>query len=86
MDKAIRYQASQAFWVGAPMLFLESHGVIALAVLILIMIYFQGATSEEALSLMALMAVTAWRILPALNRLLSSQSRIQVGLPYIDSV
>jgi ABC-type multidrug transport system fused ATPase/permease subunit len=86
MDKAIRYQASQAFWVGAPMLFLESLGFIALAVLILIMIYFQGATSEEALSLMALMAVTAWRILPALNRLLSSQSRIQVGLPYIDSV
>jgi ABC-type multidrug transport system fused ATPase/permease subunit len=74
----------QQFWKESPLLVLESMGFALIAFAILFMIFGLGYSPLETTGTTALLAVTAWRTLPAFNRVVSSFAGIRVSKPYVD--
>lgn len=76
----------QRFWQETPLLALESIGFILIAGSIVFMLFVLGYSPLETTGTTALLAVTAWRTLPAFNRIISAFAQIQSSLPYVNSV
>lgn len=76
----------QQFWKEAPLLTLESVGFILISVTILFMLYALNYSPLEITGTTALLAVTAWRSLPSVNRILGGMTSIRTALPYIRNV
>lgn len=79
-----RYFGWQQFWRESPLLVLESIGFILIAGAILFMLFVLGYSPLKTTGTTALLAVTAWRCLPAFNRVISSKAGIRAALPYVE--
>jgi len=73
----------QKFYGDAPVLILETIGFGMLCLSICIMILKFDITTASMTGTMALLAVTAWKVLPAVSQILNSFSSIRTSLPYI---
>jgi len=78
--------ARQQFWKESPLLSLETVGFTLIAASIGFMLYVLNLSPLQITGLTALLAVTAWRTLPALNRVVSSFTNIGTALPYLEIV
>ncbi|MEA3464741.1 MAG: ABC transporter ATP-binding protein [Thermodesulfobacteriota bacterium] len=76
----------QQFWRESPLLVLESLGFVLIAAAILLMLFGLGYSPLQTTGTTALLAVTAWRTLPALNRVVSSLAGIRTARPYVISL
>lgn len=74
----------QQFWRESPLLALETLGFVMIAGAILFMLFGLGYSPLETTGTTALLAVTAWRTLPAFNRVVSSMAGIQSATPYVE--
>ena len=86
---AMRYSqlfGKQQFWRESPLLTLETLGFIMIAAAILFMLFGLGYSPLETTGATALLAVTAWRTLPAFNRVVSSLAGIRTAKPYVDQL
>lgn len=84
------YQASyiqgmKSFFVKIPTGLLETVGCLLLAVSVVFMLYFTKSSLAEITTLISLLVVAAWRVLPAINRIMSGFLTIRGLLPYIDA-
>jgi ABC-type multidrug transport system fused ATPase/permease subunit len=77
---------SQQFWRESPLLALETLGFVLIAGSILFMLYVLRFSPLETTGTTALLAVTAWRTLPAFNRIVSSLAGIRTSRPYVLSL
>jgi ABC-type multidrug transport system fused ATPase/permease subunit len=77
---------SQQFWRESPLLTLETMGFVLIAGAILFMLFGLKFSPLETTGTTALLAVTAWRTLPALNRIVSSLAGIRTSRPYVLSL
>ena len=76
----------QQFWRESPLLVLESLGFVLIAAAILLMLFGLGYSPLQTTGTTALLAVTAWRTLPAFNRVVSSLAGIRTARPYVISL
>lgn len=76
----------QHFWHESPLLALETLGFVAIAGAILFMLFLLGYSPLQTTGTTALLAVTAWRTLPAFNRVVSSLAGIRASRPYVLSL
>lgn len=81
-----RYQPRNSFFANLPTASLESLGFIVLSGTIVLLIRSSRISTGEALSVLALLAIAAWRLLPAINKILESFSAIRTHLPFVQSV
>jgi len=77
---------SQQFWRESPLLALETIGFVLIAGAILFMLFVLEFSPLETTGTTALLAVTAWRTLPAFNRIVSSLAGIRTSRPYVLSL
>ena len=77
---------SQRFWQESPLLALETLGFIVIGGSILFMLFALGYSPLQTTGTTALLAVTAWRTLPAFNRVVSSLANIRTSRPYVLSL
>ena len=78
-----RHEALQRIFTRTPVWILETIGFIALISSICIMAFVVELTSAKITGLMALIAVTAWRALPAIGRILGVLTSLRVALPFV---
>ena len=78
-----RHETSQRIFARIPVWILETIGFIALVSSIWIMVFVVDFTSTEIVGFMALIAVTAWRVLPGMGRILGMLTRLRVALPFV---
>jgi ATP-binding cassette, subfamily B, bacterial PglK len=69
-----------------PALLLESVGFIMIAILIIFMLSVSKYELDKAFSVISLLAIASWRVMPAMNRILSNISNIRTHLPFFDSI
>ena len=81
-----KFFGKQQFWRDAPLLSLETLGFTMIACSILFMLFVLGYSPLETTGTTALLAVTAWRTLPAFNRVVSSFAGIRTTKPYVRSL
>ncbi len=89
LDNAIPFSkiaGYQGVYSNAPPLILETSGFLMLFISICIMLISFDITTAYVTGTMALLAVTAWKVLPAVSQILSSMSNIRNSLPYIQSL
>ena len=75
----------QQFFSGLPVFILETAGFIMLAVSIWIMMFLSESSAAVITGTIALLAVTAWRVLPAVSRILGSITALRKSLPFINN-
>jgi len=75
----------QNFYSGSPVLILETIGFVMLCLSICIMLVWGKTSTAYATGTMALLAVTAWKALPAVNQILGSITSARNALPYISN-
>ncbi len=85
-DKYADMFGLQQFWKESPLLSLESFGFVILAGVILFMLFVLGYSPLETTGTAALLAVTAWRLLPAFNRIVSSMTGIRTAQVYVETL
>lgn len=85
-QKFAKLFGSQRFWQESPLLALETLGFVAIAGAILFMLFVLGYSPLQTTGTTALLAVTAWRTLPAFNRVVSSLAGIRTSRPYVLSL
>lgn len=76
----------QQFFQRAPVWILESLGFLILASAVCALTYLEKSSAAGITGVVALLVVTAWRVLPALNRILASFTSLRSSLPYVHSV
>jgi ABC-type multidrug transport system fused ATPase/permease subunit len=76
----------QQVLAASPTWFLETIAFFGLVLAVIVMFFFLESTTEEVFSIIALIAVAAWRLLPALNRIASSVTQMRITIPFIESV
>lgn len=81
-----RMFGSQQFWRESPLLALETLGFVLIAGAILFMLFVLGYSPLETTGTTALLAVTAWRTLPAFNRVVSSMTGLRAAQPFVESL
>ena len=86
LQNLVSVRARTAVISSLPNLLLEFIGFFALSVMIIILVTTQDFSTGETLSFMALIAVVSWRIIPAVNVILKSQSRIRTAIPFINAI
>lgn len=80
-----RMFGQQQFWRESPLLILETLGFTIIAGAILLMLFGLGYSPLQTTGTTALLAVTAWRTLPAFNRVVSSLAGIRTAQPFVES-
>jgi len=76
----------QQVLAAAPSWFLETIGFLVFIVTILVMMLLLQLTTAAVFSIIALIAVAAWKTIPALNRISSSLTRMLIKIPYIETI
>ncbi len=75
----------QHFYSGSPVLILETIGFGMLCLSICLMLLWSKTSTAYATGTMTLLAVTAWKALPAVNQILGSITMARNSLPYISN-
>ena len=81
-----RADARFAFINQVPGWLLEIIGIAMLSSSIWIMFFWFGDSTVKITGTIALLAVTSWRVLPAMSRILNNSNSIRQALPYVHSV
>lgn len=66
-----------------PALILETFGFLILCLMVILMVYIQGVNTGVVTGSVAMLAVAAWRVLPAIARVLSSFTRLKSSLSFV---
>jgi ABC-type multidrug transport system fused ATPase/permease subunit len=69
-----------------PVKILEATGFFMLSLTIIVMIFFLQSTRINIFTTLSLLAVTAWRIIPAINRILQGFTQLRITIPFIERV
>ncbi len=77
-----RHLSLLQFFQGAPAWILETIGFFMIMASVSLM-FFMDLTEARITGIIALLVVTAWRVLPATNRILASFTTLRNSLPYI---
>ncbi len=75
--------AKLTFLGRSPVMVLEVVGFVMLTCAIAFMLFISGATSAKITGTIALLAAVAWRVLPALNRILGGFTEMRRSLPFV---
>ena len=78
-----RLNALQIFLSGVPVWLMESLAFFMLAISICFMLIIMDSSSVKVTGTVALLAVTAWKVLPSITRILSALTRIRTSIPYV---
>lgn len=78
-----RIQGMRSFFERLPIGLLETIGFGALAGVIIFMLFFTNSSSMEVTAVISLLIVAAWRILPAMSRIMVGFITVRNVLPYI---
>jgi len=81
-----RHRGLQGFFRKVPVSLLETIGFLILAFIIYYMLFFVALSTTKIIGILALIGVATWRILPAINRILSGLVTIRSILPYTINV
>jgi ATP-binding cassette, subfamily B, bacterial PglK len=81
-----KYYSLQGFLSLTPSLILESVGFMMIAFVVFIMLIFLNNSLAVVTGTLTLLAVSAWRLLPAINRIVSSFTSFRNLLPSITMV
>jgi len=81
-----KLQGMQQLISGLPTWILETIGFFMISFSICFMLFFLDFSVARVSGTITLLAVTAWRVLPALNRILSKLSGIRNSLPYVEKI
>lgn len=81
-----RNQGMRSFFAKIPIALLETIGFFVLAAAIIFMLYFTKSPLVEVTTLISLIIVAAWRILPAMGRIMQGFLITRNLLPYIKVV
>jgi len=81
-----RYQALQRIINRAPVWLLETAGFAGIALTVIILIVVLAVPIAKLAGILALIAVSAWRILPAINRILTGMATLREAMPYIQKI
>jgi ATP-binding cassette, subfamily B, bacterial PglK len=81
-----RIIGAQNFFSEAPTLILETIGLGMIFLSILVMLTLFNASIASVTGTMAILAVTAWKALPAANQVLRSVTQIRTALPFISTL
>jgi len=73
----------QVFLSGLPAFILETSGFIMLAGSVWLLMFLSGSSTAVITGTVALLAVTAWRAIPAISRILGSITQLRNSLPFI---
>ncbi len=76
----------QKMYADAPVLILETIGFFMLFLSICILLLVFDITTAYMIGTMALLAVTAWKVLPAASQILNSLSSIRNSIPFIQTL
>ncbi len=86
ISKVIIPMSKQQLFIMLPTWILESVGFFALAVILLISLFFFGLNSSELFLSVSLIAVGAWKLLPIYNRFLRELGTVRTILPIVSGV
>ncbi len=86
LRRLIKISSYRSLLNSIPPLMLEFVGFLALAGMIIVLVLKRGLDSSETLSYMAILAVVSWRVIPAVNVVLRTQTNIRNMAPYIITV
>jgi ATP-binding cassette, subfamily B, bacterial PglK len=75
----------QSFYTQCPVLILETIGFVMICLSVFAMLLWFNTSTAYVTATMAILAVTAWKALPAVNQILASVTRLRKSLPYISS-
>lgn len=67
-----------------PALVLEFIGMLCICSLVVFMLFWQKMSTAMITGTVAMLAVTAWRVLPAVTRVLSAVTRLRSALPFVE--
>lgn len=81
-----RLLGKQRLLAHAPSWLLESAGFFMLSFAVISMFFIIKATTTNIFATLALLSVTAWKVLPALNRIMRYITEIRTTIPFIDRV
>lgn len=81
-----RYQALQRIINRAPVWLLETAGFAGIALTVIILVAVLAVPTAKLAGILALIAVSAWRILPAINRILTGMATLREAMPYIQKI
>jgi len=79
-------QALQGLFTGLPTLLLESMGFFMISCTICFMMFVLDYSVARVSGTITLLAVTAWRVLPAMNRILAQVTSLRSVIPYLDKI
>ncbi|MGB9498857.1 MAG: ABC transporter ATP-binding protein [Dissulfuribacterales bacterium] len=79
-------QAIQPIYAQSPSWTMEIVGVFLVTLSVCIMYFFMGASSAKTTGTIALFAVTAWRVLPSIARIMKSLSQVRTMMPFVKTV
>ena len=74
----------QSLWVRLPSALIEVLGISGLMTVVGVMLYTSGYSRATVMGTLALLAVAAWRILPAISRVLSGLATLRTVAPDVD--
>ena len=80
-----RQRAVQQTLAQLPRWMLEVGAFILLSVAVCIFYIFVKSSSVQATATVSLLAVVAWRVLPAISRVLNSLSQVRIHLPFVNN-
>lgn len=78
-----RLEAFKQFFSHAPSWALETLGFVMITGSICVMMFLMKSSAVQITGTIALIAVTAWRVLPAINRILGGVATLRTVLPYV---
>lgn len=81
-----RMRALQSIAMQIPSLILETVGFFMLAATICLMLFFMDSSKTSVVGTVTLLALAAWRVLPAFNRILSNLTQMRTYHPYINNI
>lgn len=82
----VSHEALASFWRGLSPFVLETTGSMAVLLAIILMLDFQTESYADILSTIALLVVTAWRVLPAAHGLVGGLSTVKHYEPYVQNL
>ena len=88
LDRAVplaKTTSLQQFFSKLPILILETASFTILALSIWYMMFFSGSSTAVIMGTTALLAATAYKIIPAVSRILGGLTQLRSSLPYIIS-
>lgn len=78
-----RITGMQELYSEAPVLILETIGFAMICLSIFLMLLIFGSSTAHVTATMVVLAVTGWKALPAINKILNSITKVRKSLPFI---